>query len=200
LINNPNSFIILARLNNPFFTLNFIIKMKLNRILTPSVLMCIFALSITSCGGSKFEDCAGQASCALPPVADNASAAVKKMRDDVAGKWKLYSMDIENTFHKTKSNPTNLRFSMCVSHNGGIIFYRNNQEPVCQFCYEVQNAGDTLKLSIDNSGLSEFCLQQLQSSQIAINGNELTLMRQDSFITKKIVYKRTDDNWAFKTN
>jgi hypothetical protein len=174
--------------------------MKLNQILLPSILMTLVALTMVACGGPSFDNCAGQASCALPPVADNASAAVKKLRDDAAGKWKLYSMDIENTFHKTKSSPTNLRFSMCVSHEGGIIFYRNNQEPVCQFCYEVKNAGDTLKLSIDNSGLSEFCLQQLQTSQITINGNEMSLFRQDSFITKKIVYKRTDENWAYKTN
>jgi hypothetical protein len=174
--------------------------MKLNRIIIPSILMTLLVLSIAACGGSKFENCNEQASCALPPIADNASDAVKKLRDNVAGKWKLYSMDIENTFHKTKSSPTNLRFSMCVSHTGGIVFYRNNQEPVCQFCYEVKNAGDTLKLSIDNSGLSEFCLQQLQTSQITITGNEMSLFRQDSFITKKIVYKRTDDNWNYKTN
>jgi hypothetical protein len=174
--------------------------MKLNQILLPSILMTLVALTMVACGGPSFDNCAGQASCALPPIADNASAAVKKTRDDAAGKWKLYSMDIDNTILKTKSNPTNLRFSMCVSHEGGIIFYRNNQEPVCQFCYEVKNAGDTLKLSIDNSGLSEFCLQQLQTSQITIVGNEMSLFRQDSFITKKIVYKRTDENWAYKTN
>jgi hypothetical protein len=175
--------------------------MKLNQIITPCILMTLLVISIAACGGgSKFETCNEQASCALPPIADNASESVKKMRDDVAGKWKLYSMDIENTALKTKSNGTNLRFSMCVSHTGGIIFYRNSQEPVCQFCYEVQNAGDTLKLNIDNSGLSEFCLQQLQSSQIAINGNEMTLLRQDSIITKKIIYRRTDDNWNFKAN
>jgi hypothetical protein len=203
-VNNPNSFIILAHQLHPFFTSNFSIKnfieMKLNQVLVFSTLIAFAAFSMTACGGPSFDNCAGQASCALPPIADNASAAVKKTRDDVAGKWKLFSMDIENTFHKTKSSPTNLRFSMCVSHEGGIIFYRNNQEPVCQFCYEVKNAGDTLKLSIDNSGLSEFCLQQLQTSQITINGNELSFFRQDSFITKKIVYKRTDENWAYKTN
>jgi hypothetical protein len=196
--------LVIVELITSIFTTNLsikkFIKMKLNQVLVFSTLIAFAALSMTACGGPSFDNCAGQASCALPPIADNASAAVKKTRDDVAGKWKLYSMDIENTFHKTKSSPTNLRFSMCVSHEGGIIFYRNNQEPVCQFCYEVKNAGDTLKLSIDNSGLSEFCLQQLQTSQITINGNELSFFRQDSFITKKIVYKRTDENWAYKTN
>jgi hypothetical protein len=166
----------------------------------PCILMTLLVLSIAACNNAQFENCGEQATCAMPPVADKASEAVKKLRDDVAGKWKLYSMDIENTILKTKSSGSNLRFSMCISHNGGIVFYRNLQEPVCQFCYEVKNAGDTLKLSIDDSGLSPFCVQQLQTSQITITGNEMSLFRQDSFITKKIVYKRADDNWNFKTN
>ena len=174
--------------------------MKVNPILYPSVLMTLLVLTIAACNEQKFEKCAEQASCALPPIADNAPEPVKKLRDNAAGKWKLYSMDIDNTFHKTKSNPTNLRFSMCVAHQGGIIFYRNSQEPVCQYCYEIKNAGDTLNLSIDEAGLSEFCKQQLQTSTITITGNEMNLIRQDSFIVKKIIYKKTDDNWNFIVN
>ena len=118
---------------------------------------------------------------------------------EVAGKWKLADLQTENTALKTKQSFNNLRFSMCVSYNGGIQFFRNGQDYVCDYCYELKSTNDTLTINIDEANLSAFCKQQLQTSAITIRNDSMILFRRDSFIVKNVIYKRMNEDGSFKT-
>jgi RNase P subunit RPR2 len=118
----------------------------------------------------------------------------------MAGKWKLAAVDTRDTFHKTGQTWTNQRYAICLSYDGGIQLLQNYKEPVCKYCYELKNTGDTLELRLDESGLSPFCLEALQSSVVTVSKDSLVLVRQDSFVIKKSIYRRMNDDGTFKTN
>lgn len=166
----------------------------------PVLLIIILFTGLIACDeASKYESCGGQPVCP-PPIDDKAPESVKKLRADFAGKWKFVSMDTRDTFHKTEQKYNTQKSSMCISYDGGIQYLRNYTDLVCVYCYELQNSGDTLKLKLDEAGLSKYCLEQFQSSDIIIRNDSMILFRRDSFIVKNIVYKRTNDDGTFKTS
>lgn len=166
--------------------------------LLPSV--CAIILMLSACSETpKYETCGGQPTCP-PPADDKAPESIKKLRQDIAGKWKLASLATRDTIHKTEQNYNNLRASMCISYDGGIQFLRDYTELVCTYCYELQNTNDTLNIKLDESGLSKFCKEQFQSGAITIRNDSLIVARRDSFIVKKIIYKRMNDDGTFKTS
>ena len=174
-------------------------KCFLNRF-CPSLIV-IFFLSMTNCTNKpSYETCGDKSICSISPAAENAPESVKKLRTEVAGKWKLADLQTENTALKTKQSFNNLRFSMCISYNGGIQFFRNGQDYVCDYCYELKSTNDTLTINIDEANLSAFCKQQFQTSAITIRNDSMILFRRDSTVEKRIVYRRTDDNWNYKIN
>ncbi len=165
----------------------------------PSVLCLLFVLFLSACESStSHETCGGQPICP-PPIDGKASEALKKLRTDIAGKWKFVSLFTRDTFHKTEQKYTTQKSSLCVSYDGGIQFFRDYTDLVCVFCFELHNSGDTLRIKIDDSGLSKYCSEQLQTGDITIRNDSLILLRRDSFITKNIVYKRMNEDGSFKT-
>ncbi len=164
-------------------------------------IFCAFTSFFMACESKpKYETCVAQSTCGVPPLPDNASETLKKLNADVAGKWKLASYEAENTFLKTANKPLNVRQSMCVGYNGDVLFYRNNQELVCQYCYQLESAGDSSVIKVDETGLSPYCKEMLQTSRIVVRNDSMVLFRRDSIIDKKLTYKRTNDDWTNKAN
>lgn len=166
--------------------------------LLPSVVAVVLMLSACS-ETPKYETCGGQPVCP-PPSDDKASDNVKKLRQDLAGKWKFASLATRDTIHKTEQNYTNLRTAMCISYEGGIQFLRDYKELVCTYCYELNSNKDTLNIKVEASPASKFCQEQFQSGAIIVRNDSLILSRRDSFIVKEIIYKRTNDDGTFKAH
>ena len=163
-----------------------------------SIIAIIFAF-ISCTETPKFETCGGQPTCP-PPTDEKASDNIKKMRQDIAGKWKFASLTSRDTAHKTEQNYNALRASMCVSYDGGIQFLRDYTELVCVYCYELQSANDTINIKLDETGLSKYCKEQFQSGAIVIRNDSMIVARRDSFIVKSIIYKRMNDDGTFKVS
>ena len=165
----------------------------------PSVLLLLMVLFFAACENSvAHETCGGQPVCP-PPADDKSPENIKKLRTDIAGKWKFVSLFSRDTFHKTEQKYTTQKSSLCVSYDGGIQFFRDYTDFVCAFCYELQSSGDTLRLKIDETGLSKYCTEQLQTGDVTVRNDSLIIIRRDSFILKNIVYKRMNDDGSFKT-
>lgn len=162
-----------------------------------SVLAVIVALAACT-ETANYETCGGQPSCP-PPTEDNASESLKKMRQEIAGKWKFASLDTRDTIHNTSQIYNLEKASMCISYNGGIQFLRNYTDLVCTFCYELTGSDGAIQIKLDESGLSKYCKEQLQTSNIVIRNDSMILNRVDSFIVKKVIYKRTNEDGSFKT-
>jgi hypothetical protein len=156
-------------------------------------------LLLNACSnGVAHETCGGQPTCP-PPLEANASPELTKLRADLSGKWKVSGITTRDTFHKTEQRYPKLRFNMCISYDGGILFFQNGKELVCQYCYTLKNGEDNAQeIVLDETGLSPFCLQQLQSSKVKIAGDSMVLVRRDSFVYKTAVYRRMNDDGTFK--
>ncbi|NJN35191.1 MAG: hypothetical protein HC817_14010 [Saprospiraceae bacterium] len=164
-------------------------------------ILCVTTFLFMACESkTTYETCVAQSTCGVPPLPENANEALKKLNAAVAGKWKLASYEAENTFLKTSNKPLNVRQSMCVSFNGDVLFYRNNQELVCQYCYQLESAGDSTVIKVDETGLSAYCKEMLQTSSIVVRNDSMLLFRRDSIIDKKLTYKRTNNDWTYKAN
>lgn len=159
----------------------------------------IVAVAFAACTETPtYETCGGQPSCP-PPTDEKSSESLKKLRQEIAGKWKFASLDTRDTIHKTSRIYNTEKASLCISYDGGIQFFRNYTDLLCTYCYELTSSGDTLKVKIDESGLSKYCKEQLQSSTITIRNDSMILFRRDSFIVKNVIYKRMNEDGSFKT-
>jgi hypothetical protein len=161
--------------------------------------ICAFFF-LTACNDTQYETCSDQLKCTAPPLDDKASESLKKLRADISGKWKLASIKMVNEILKTDSTYKNIRNSMCISYNGGIAFFKNNQDFVCEYCYALDGGDGAQNLKIDAKTMSPYCEQQLQNSKIVLRNDSLMIERRDSFIVKNIIYKRADDSYNFKAN
>ena len=90
-----------------------------------------FIFLITACGDSH-QTCNTSSTC-LKPVSDNATPELQKLRADLSGKWKFVRVNTFDTIHKVSGVFNELRANMCVSYNGNIEYFTNNEEHVCTF-------------------------------------------------------------------
>lgn len=172
----------------------------MKKIVPPSVASLILMFFIIACESKPaYETCGGQLTC-IPPIEDKASEAQKKLRADLAGKWKLAAVDTRDTFHKTGQTWTNQRYGLCISYDGGILLLQNYKEPICKYCYELKGESENVEMRVEETGLSAFCLESLKSSGVTFSGDSLILLRQDSFVVKKSIYRRMNDDGTFKVN
>jgi hypothetical protein len=175
-----------------------IFRPKLTKLLTPSLFLCLFIVFLSSCDSKNYETCGGQPAC--PPFDEKAAPDIQKLRADIAGKWKLMTIAARDTFHKTEKTYNTQRFGLCISYNGGILLHKDYKDVVCTYCFEFKKEGDKYQLALDESAANTFCAEALQTSEVNIQGDSMILFRRDSFITKRIVYRRTNDDWSLKVN
>ena len=172
--------------------------MKKITFLCSATFLFIFIISLSSCDSKNFETCSGQPTC--PPFEKNLTLEIQKFREDIAGKWKFVRLETRDTFHKTGTTYNTMRYGLCISYNGGILFHQNYKEVACTYCYELKKSNDTLRLALDEGVANTYCIQALQSSDVTLQGDSMVLFRRDSFITKRTVFKRANDDWTFKAN
>ena len=172
--------------------------MKKTAFFCSSVLLFVFIVFISSCNNKNFETCSGQPTC--PPFAANLTPDIQKLREDIAGKWKFVKVETRDTIHKTGTTYNTQRYGLCISYEGGILYHQNYKEVACTYCYELKTNNDTMRLSLDGGATNTYCSQALQSSDVTIKGDSMVLFRRDSFVTKRTVFKRANDDWSFKAN
>ncbi len=166
---------------------------KLNVFSLLSFIYCLFF--VTACSESH-QTCNTTSTCPMP-VADNAAPELQKLRTDLSGKWKFVRVNTYDTIHKVAGVFNELRANMCVSYNGNIEYYTNNEEHVCTFCYALL-AKPTATIDIDKNNLSRYCQELLKSGDVKIVGDSLFLTARDSFTVKKFIYRRTNEDGSFK--
>ena len=172
-------------------------------LLTPSRLfrdmlsVMILFLFVACQNEPKFPNCVDKTAC-LPAVADNAPEAVKKMHETLAGKWKFSSVTTRDTFHKTGATFINKRANVCIGFNGAIQYFIDNQQLVCEMCYELKQGKETVEIAVDKDNQNKFCLESFQSGDIQCAGDSLVVTSRDSFVIKRTLYRRTDDKGIIK--
>ena len=154
-----------------------------------------FIFFITACGDSH-QICNTSITC-LKPISDNATPELQKLRADLSGKWKFVRVNTFDTIHKVGGVFNELRANMCVSYNGNIEYFTNNEEHVCTFCYALL-AKPNATIDIDKSNVSKYCQELLKSGEIKIVGDSLFLTARDSFTIKNFIYRRTNEDGSFK--
>ncbi|MDZ7876497.1 MAG: hypothetical protein U5L45_02455 [Saprospiraceae bacterium] len=153
-----------------------------------------------ACQGSpKFENCGGQPTCP-PPTDANAPEDLKKLRENIAGKWKLVRINTIDTFHKTAGAYTDLDRSICLGYAGSVQYFREDRKLSCGLCYELSKKEDKYEFTANHSNMNKFCLESVQSGEIKYAGDSLVIINLDSFVIKRAVYRRMDDNGHFKGN
>jgi hypothetical protein len=165
-------------------------------LLGPSVLL-VLLLTVGCKDEPKFPNCTEKTAC-LPAVADNAPDAVKKMHETLAGKWKFVSVTTRDTFHKTGATFMNKRANACIGYNGGVQYFIDNQQLVCQMCYEIKQGKEQIEMSVDKDNQNKFCLESFQSGELLCQGDSLVVTSRDSFVVKKTLYRRMNDDGSLK--
>ena len=165
---------------------------------TPSVCALIF-LFMACNNGPKFENCVDKTAC-LPAVADNAPDAVKKMHETLSGKWKFVSVTTQDTIHKTGQTFMNKRASACIGYNGAVQYFIDNKQLVCQLCYELKQGKESVEIAVEKENQNKFCQQSFQSGELLCAGDSLVVTSRDSFVIKKTLYRRMNDDGTFKVN
>ena len=160
-----------------------------------TVLVLFFACQ----SSPKFPNCTDTTTC-LPAVEDNAPEAVKAMHETLSGKWKFVSVTTEDTFHKTGATFINKRASACIGYNGGVQYFIDNKQLVCQMCYELKQGTEGVEINVDKDNQNAFCLESFQSGKLLCAGDSLVVTSQDSFVIKKTLYRRMNDDGTFKVN
>ena len=167
-------------------------------LLTLSVLFAF--LCFTACKNEpKFENCTEKTTC-LPAVADNAPDVVKKMHEAVAGKWKFVNVATQDTVHKTGKTWNDKRASACIGYNGSVQYFIDNHQLVCQMCYELKQGKTSVEMVVDKDNQNKFCQESFQSGEIICAGDSLVVVSRDSFVIKRTLYRRMNDDGTFKTN
>lgn len=161
----------------------------------------VVVLFMASSCGNNFEKCDGQPICQTAPISASASDGLKKIRETMAGKWKLYRTATIDTLHKTSGEFKNRRADMCVSYDGGVRFFIDDHKPVCAYCYDLTSAGEMVKITVDQTAkMTPFCEQMLQSGDFSCVGDSLVITSRDSFVVKRAVYRRMNEDGSFKAN
>lgn len=163
------------------------------------IMLTIVVLFVACQGSPKFPNCTDTTTC-LPAVEDNAPEAVKKMHETLSGKWKFISVTTEDTFHKTGAKFINKRASACIGYNGGVQYFIDNQQLVCQMCYELKQGTEGVDIVVERANQSAFCLESFQSGKLLCAGDSLVVTSQDSFVIKKTLYRRMNDDGTLKVN
>jgi hypothetical protein len=162
-----------------------------------SILAAFAALLFVACESSpKFETCGGQPVCPAPTDA-NAPEDLKKLRENVAGKWKLVRINTIDTVRKTTAAYTSLDRGVCLSYDGGVQYFREDRVLSCTLCYELAKGADKFEIKANHSNQNKFCLESFQSGEIQCNGDSLVMVNRDSFVVKRAVYRRMDDKGHF---
>jgi hypothetical protein len=165
-----------------------------------STLAAFVALFFIACQSSpKFETCGGQPVCPAPTDA-NAPEDLKKLRENIAGKWKLVRINTIDTVRKTTAAYTSLDRGICLSYEGGVQYFREDHELTCQLCYELAKNVDKFEIKANHSNMNKFCIESFQSGEIQYAGDSLVLINRDSFVVKRAIYRRMDDKGHFKPN
>jgi hypothetical protein len=166
---------------------------------TPSVILLFLTVLIACESKPKFETCGGQPTCP-PPAEANAPTEVQQVREGVAGRWKLIRTQTRDTFHKTAGEYRNLDRSMCISYDGGVQYFIENKQVACLLCYELKKADTGVRIEVDHSGGNAFCKQSFQSGGITVAGDSLVMTAVDSFVHKRLVYRRANADGSLKVN
>ncbi len=165
-------------------------------LLAPSVFALIFML--TACKNEpKVFNCVEKTTC-LPSIAENASESLKKMHETLSGKWKFVSVTTRDTFHKTGATFMNKRANACIGFNGAVQYFMDNQQLVCQMCYEIKQGKTEVEINVDKDNQNKFCLESFQSGEILCAGDSLVVTSRDSFVIKKTLYRRMNDDGTMK--
>ncbi len=175
-----------------------------SRLLIPSFASCltmtIVVVLFFACQSSpKFPNCTDTTTC-LPAVEENAPEGVKKMHETLSGKWKFVSVTTEDTFHKTGAKFINKRASACIGYNGGVQYFIDNKQLTCQMCYELKQGTEGVEIVIDKTNQNAFCLESFQSGNVLCGGDSLVVTSRDSFVIKRTLYRRMNDDGTFKVN
>ncbi len=163
------------------------------------VMATVLVLFFACQSSPKFPNCTDTTTC-LPAVEDNAPEAVKKMHETLSGKWKFVSVTTEDTFHKTGATFINKRASACIGYNGGVQYFLDNHQLTCQMCYELKQGTEGVEIIIEKANQNAFCLESFQSGKLICAGDSLVVTSQDSFVIKKTLYRRMNDDGTFKVN
>lgn len=167
-------------------------------LLAPSVFVSLF-LFVACQSAPKFENCTEKTTC-LPAVADNASEAVKKMHETISGKWKFVSVTTQDTIHKTGATFINKRASACIGYNGGVQYFIDAHVLTCQMCYELKEGSAGVEIVVDKANQNAFCQGSFQSGELLCAGDSLVVTSRDSFVIKKTLYRRMNNDGTFKVN
>ena len=149
--------------------------------------------------GPTFETCGNQPVC-VPPTAANAPADLKKLRESVAGKWKLVKITTVDTVRKTTADYTSLDRSVCIGYEGSVQYFREDRKLSCALCYELSKGTDKFEIKADHTTDNKFCKESFQSGEIQCVGDSLVMVNRDSFVIKRALYRRMDENGNFKAN
>jgi hypothetical protein len=163
----------------------------------PSVILLLLFVAMACQSKPNFETCGGQPTC-IPPNDENAPAEVKKLREDLAGRWKLIRTFTRDTFHKTEREYRNLDRQLCISYDGGVQYFIENKVAACLLCYELKKGDKGLRIEVDHASSNAFCKQSFQSGDIAVAGDSLAVNTLDSFVVKRLVYRRLNPDGTIK--
>ena len=166
------------------------------------LLLAALTLVLGACkNDKKFETCAGQPVCTMPPTADNAPADLLKLRENVAGKWKLIKVATVDTIHKTGRDWTDIQRSFCISYDGGVQFFMDNHVLTCKLCYELTSRPEGgYNINVDHAASNTFCKQSFPSGEIKCAADSLVMISRDSFIIKRFIYRRMNDDGTYKVS
>lgn len=165
-----------------------------------SIIAAVAALFFVACtSGPTFENCGNQPVCA-PPTDANAPEDLKKLRESVAGKWKLVRINTLDTVRKTTAAYTSLDRSLCIGYEGNVQYFREARTLSCALCYELSKGVDKFEIKADHATDNKFCKESFQSGEIQCVGDSLVMINRDSFVVKRAVYRRMDDKGNFKAN
>jgi hypothetical protein len=145
----------------------------------------------------KVFNCVEKTTC-LPSIADNAPESLKQMHTELSGKWKFVNVTTRDTFHKTGAIFMNKRANACISFNGAVQYFIDNQQLVCQMCYEIKQGKERVEIAVDKDNQNKFCLESFQSGDIQCAGDSLVVTSRDSFVVKRTLYRRMNDDGTFK--
>ncbi len=164
------------------------------------ILAAMVALFFIACQSSpNFETCGGQPVC-TPPTDANAPEDLKKLRENIAGKWKLVRINTIDTVRKTTAAYTSLDRGLCLSYEGGVQYFREDHVLSCALCYELAKGADKFEITANHVSNNKFCRESFQSGEIQYAGDSLVMINRDSFVIKRALYRRMDDNGHFKGN
>lgn len=169
----------------------------MKRIVTLAVLAALFFVACES--GPTFENCGNQPVCA-PPTDANAPEDLKKLRENVAGKWKLVKITTLDTVRKTTAAYTSLDRSLCIGYEGSVQYFRESRTLSCALCYELAKGADKFEIKADHATDNKFCKESFQSGEIICAADSLVMINRDSFVVKRALYRRMDDKGNFKAN